>query len=148
MIRGYLAHSCGDDAFAYPAPVLTDISVSDLAGATHPQAWEGLVDTGAGRTVIPAQICLDLGIPHHDSRRVHGYDRKLSQRLSTYYVRIGVGGIGPLPILAYGAERTSILIGRDILSALVMAIDGKKSTFWIGKPTTQIRTLLDHAGSL
>lgn len=134
MIREGLSASCGDDNYANPAPVVSGIAISDLAGNSHPRRWQGIVDTGADRTVIPLGVCEDLSLSPRDWRRPRSFDREAAARqVPLYYVRMDLTEIGDITLLAYAVRRTNILLGRDFLSALVLLIDGPGSGWQLGR---------------
>lgn len=136
MIKARLATVCGTDSFLIPAPVVSGIRISDLEGATHPYSWDGLVDTGADRTAIPLAVCRDLGLAPRSWGRPRGFDRQAEpRRLPLYYIRAGIEGGGDSLLLAYGVERSSVLLGRDFLFGLVLLIDNVNSRWQAGRPT-------------
>jgi len=136
MIREGLSTRCGDDNYANPAPVVSGIAISDMAGNSHPRRCQGIVDTGADRTVIPLGVCEDLSLSPRDWRRPKGFDREATARqVPLYYVRVRVTEIGDITLLAYAVRRTNILLGRDFLSALVLLIDGPGSDWQVGHHT-------------
>jgi hypothetical protein len=136
MIRGRLSTICGDDVFLDPAPILNDVFITDLTGNRHPRQWSGLIDTGADRSCVPLSVCQDLRLAARDFTRVSGFDREAPRReLPRYYVRIGAGGIGDLTILAYGVQRSNVLLGRDFLTGLCLLINDKSAKWALGGPS-------------
>ena len=133
MIRKPLAKVCGSDTYSTPAPVVSGISISDLTGNMHPRAWDGLVDTAADVTAVPLAACEDLKLLPREKRSPRGFDPKAQRRLlPLYYVGLGVEGIGDLTLLAYGLERSNVLLGRDFLSGLVLLLDNECSRLQVG----------------
>lgn len=143
MIQARLATVCGKDRFLIPAPVVTGIRITDMKGTTHPEFWDGLVDTGADRTAVPLAVCHDLGLAARGWTRTRGFDRQARPReVPLYYVRLGTEGAGDSLLLACGVERSSVLLGRDFLSGLVLVVDGVHSRWQAGRPTFWTRLAL------
>lgn len=142
MIRQELSTICGPDTYSLPAAVVNGIAISDLAGNAHPLDWPGLVDTGADRTVVPVQVCRDLGLAPRDSRTPRGYDRRPSaQPIPLYYIRLHLEELGDIPLLSYGIRRPNVLLGRDFLSGLVFLLDAGASRWQLGQHTVLSRVL-------
>lgn len=140
MIRKALASVCGADSYSTPGPVVTGVSISDLAGNMHRQDWDGLVDTGAERTVVPLAACHELRLAPRDWRSPRGFDPQAERsRLPRYYVRLRVQGIGDLTLLTYAVARSNVLLGRDFLSGLVFLFDGELSRWKAGRHTAWTR---------
>ncbi|MFH1740229.1 MAG: hypothetical protein ABIH23_14570 [bacterium] len=105
-------------------------------------SWPGLADTGASRTIVPLLACHELNLAPRDWRRPSGFDPQSPRRpIPLYYVRIGIAGIGDMPLHAYAVERSNILLGRDFLSDLVLLIDGRSSTWQLGRSSVVTRSL-------
>lgn len=147
MMPRRLSRACGADTYATPAPVALDVSIADLAGNAHPRLWPGLVDTGADRTVVPIEACRDLQLAPRDWGMPRGFDpASRRRRFPKYYVRIGVGGVGDVPLAAYGVERQDVLLGRDFLSALVLVIDFDRGVWQLRRPGLWTRSALRLLG--
>ena len=101
MIGGSLALACGEDRFArYPAVVVDGVWVSMLDRGKyvlHPTRWQAIVDTGAGTSAIPSNICRELRIPDPrawDYLPVHTLDRQPdAPRRPHYFVKLHVAGM-------------------------------------------------------
>jgi len=128
MIRDDLATKCAEAVYENPAPIVSQITVSDLVGNRHPQPWPGIVDTGADCTIVPVVACDDLGLSPRDWRFVRGFeDHATRRRLPRYYIQLSIDGLGEFPLLAFGGHRSSIVLGRDFLSGLILLIDNHVS---------------------
>jgi hypothetical protein len=136
MISDTLSNECGPSRYNIPAPVIRNVLVSDLAGNRHPEPWEGLIDTGADRSIIPITICQELHLAPRDFRCPRGFDPDASTRvLPRYYVRVNVANLGEFTLLVYGVRRSNVLLGRDFLSELVLLLDSSKDHYTLGRHT-------------
>lgn len=136
MISHSLSKQCGSSRYNISAPVIRNVLVSDLAGNRHPEPWEGLIDTGADRSVIPITICQQLQLGARDLRRPRGFDPHAPTReLPRYYVRLNVKKLGEFTLLVYGIARSNILLGRDFLSELVFLFDSSNEHYTLGRHT-------------
>lgn len=138
MIAEPLAGRCGDDRCSPPAPVVSNISISDLIGNTHPERWEGLLDTAANRTAIPIRACKELGLVPVDHVRPVLADRALRGELRPLYqVRLNIHGLAHQELRVYGIQRPNILLGRDllILTGLFVLLDYHRLRWVAGRPT-------------
>jgi len=125
VIRGTLLSKCGSEAYRNPAPVVSGIEIGDLLGNTLPLLWDGLFDTGADRTVVPHKVCRQLKMIPHDWTRPRGFDPESPTReIPRYYVRLRIPGIGETDLLAFGVDRSNVLLGRDFLNCKFFVIDG------------------------
>jgi hypothetical protein len=105
------------------------------------------VDTGADRSVLPIQAYYDLELAPRDWGVPRGFDPDSPRRrIPKYYVRVGVGGIGDVPLVAYGVERNSVLLGRDFLSAMVLVIDFDRGVWQLRRPGVWTRSVLRLLG--
>jgi predicted aspartyl protease len=144
MIRGALSTSCGTDKLEPPGAVVQEISVADLTGHIHPRVWPGLIDTGADRSVIPLSICDDLRLTPRDMRSPSGFDPTLPRhQVPRYYVQVQVGGVESVPLLVYGVQRSTILLGRDFLRKLALVFDSPSRRFAVGEHRRFNRFLLN-----
>ena len=143
MIRERLSTTCGNDNYSVPAPVVNGLSISDLTGNRHPESWPGLVDTGAGATVVPISVCEDLKLAPRDLQRPHGFDRQAPRRdIPRYYVKVGLEGIGQFTLLAYAVQRSNVLLGRDFLSGLLLLVDSDSSRWQLGRASPWTKLIL------
>lgn len=126
MIGGTLSPRCGQDRYHIPAPVVSGVEITDAAsGERHPGTWDALVDTGAGRSVIPEDACSSLGMTPFAYVRASGYDRSSSPtRRPVYHVSIHVPGLGDFRLNVTSASRSNVLLGRDFLQGLIFLMDG------------------------
>ena len=134
MIRRPLSSRCGANEYRNPALVLENIAVSDMGGRLHQRNWDALVDTGADRSVVPISVCHDLGLSPFEWFFPMGFDRTVRPvRRPLYHLRILVQGIRPAELAVYGIERGNILLGRDFLKGVLLAVDGRTQVGQIGQ---------------
>jgi predicted aspartyl protease len=123
MNKGKLSAVCGEYVYSTSAVVINNISLSDLAGNEHHRQWSGVVDTGAGRSVVPLTVCEELGLSPCDKRRPIGFDSQVPRReVPLYYVKLYVG-----------IARSNLLLGRDFLHGLVLLMDNDRSHYQLGR---------------
>jgi len=147
MIRDKLGTICGWDRFAFPAPVVQRISLTDLAGNAHPIRWPGLLDTGAERSAVPLEVCKELRLAPRDWRSPRGFDREATpRRTPLYYLCLLPNGLPRATLLVYGVPRTNVLLGRDFLANLIMIVDGPRGRLRIGRSTILSRILIPCIG--
>jgi len=129
MIRGQLSHSCASQQYANPAVVVPGITVGDTHGTFHPRSWEGLIDTGSDRTIIPEGVATQLDITPVGFALLSSFDKSQAPKYCPEYdVHLAVPGLDELVSLtACGAPRPSILLGRDFLSMFLLIVDGSVS---------------------
>jgi hypothetical protein len=144
VIRETLSNQCGSARDKFPAPVISNVNVSDLTGNRHPQPWNGLIDTGADSTAVPLVICDDLKLTPRNYKPVHGFDHSAPvQNYPRYYVHVDIAAFFGFDLLVYGVpERSNILLGRDFLSQLVFLLDSPRKRYVLGKHTCLSKLIL------
>lgn len=143
MIHKALSTTCGGDTYSKPAPVVSQITVTDLGGNAHPTTWPGLLDTGADGTAVPLNICEDLGLTPREWRTPRGFDPKApTRRIPLYYTRFKTEGLPEVTLLVYGVPRTNILLGRDFQAGLTLLVDGESGSLRLGQKTALSRLLI------
>ena len=125
--------------------VLEAVLISDLGGNTHSRKWPALVDTGADRSVVPLVACQELGLRARAYGRPRGFNPQTERPLvPEYYVTVEVPCLGESLVLAYGVQRSSVIIGRDLLHGLgsVLLMDNKAMNWQIRRQDGWTRVLL------
>lgn len=90
------------------------------------------VDTGADRTVLPTSMVDALGLLPVDEILVAGLAGS-RHSLRTYAVRIGIRDLPPVLVEAFvSPEEPWILLGRDVLNAHRLLLDGPNLALEIG----------------
>jgi len=126
---------CGGVTLSPQALVVSGVRISDLAGNQQAKRWDGLIDTGADRTAVPLAACHDLKLSPRDWRAVRGFDPESQPReFPLYYVGVAAKGVGRLKLLAYGVEKSYVLLGRDFISGITLLFDGAHSRWQMGRP--------------
>lgn len=64
---------------------------------------------------------------------MRGYDGTYSRR-QVYYVRLTVAGFDLPSVRCIAADRTDVLLGRNVLNHFTITIDGKNLTFALEDP--------------
>ena len=143
MINGQLSETCGNRTLPVAAPIVSSVQIRDLAGNPHPQYWSALIDTGADTTVVPLAACKELGLAPRDWRYARGYDHGAQpRRTPRYYVRVEIPEVGDFPLLAFGVQRSYLLLGRDFLAGLLLLVDGESSHWKLGRRSLWTRLVL------
>jgi len=142
MIRASLSKLCGGEAYTHAAPVIQEVEVFSETGKAHPKKWDALLDTGADRSALPIAIFRELGAGHRDRRRVQGCVRSSAPQLQpVFWVWVRAPGLREVKLRAFGLQRTNILLGRDFLQGLVLALDGRTSSWAVDDAASWWTTL-------
>ena len=116
-----------DRSFTPPAPV-TDVSISHPVADVTSGPLRGKLDSGADITVIPERLINQLGLSPRASVWARSYDGAYSQR-AVYYVLFSIEGHELPAVRCLGADRTDVLVGRNVLNRFVITLDGKRLRF-------------------
>ena len=89
------------------------------------------LDTGADKTVIPAEVVEQISLRPAGTVTVAGLGGETGQE-SVYPVRLTVDGLGTvaIPVLASSGEPW-VLLGRDVLNRYRIVLDGPNQTLEI-----------------
>ena len=127
------------------APVFTGIGIADSKGNRHPAEWDGLIDTGSSRTLIPLDVATDLRMTLSATRLLAGFGESGPMRsYPGYRVRLSIPGLPREFLLTACAvpNRNYILLGRDFINQHVLLIDGRAGTWAISRPSAFLRMAL------
>lgn len=116
-----------DEDYAPPMP-LVRVRVSPPDGvntATIPM----IVDTGADRTLMPASVVRDLGLPRVNAVKVKGIGEAEIETTIHGAVVAFAGFRSLVRVIAFLDEA---ILGRDVLNQLVTTLDGPKRTLSFG----------------
>jgi len=121
-----------DVTFSTPAPVLQKVKISNEYRKKESEELKGLIDSGAFMTVIPFEYVNRLELIPNGIQKVRGYDNKVSFE-NKYLVRISFKGFN-FDKDVISTNRSTILIGRDVINELLVILDGKNLQFDIQDP--------------
>jgi predicted aspartyl protease len=96
-------------------------------------ALRGKLDTGADVTVIPERLVVPLGISPKSRVWTRGYDGNYAQR-PVYYVRLNLEGYVIPTARCIAADRSDVLLGRNVLNRFLIILDGKNLTYELKYP--------------
>ena len=91
---------------------------------TRSRTLNGLVDTGASYTMVPASILEELGIERFDTRTFSLADGS-RRRFSLGWVEMELEGRPGFVYVIFGDEGVKILLGATALEAYGLAADAK-----------------------
>lgn len=121
-----------DFAYNPPAP-LAEVTIIHPVTAKKSAALRGKLDSGADVTVIPERLVGQLGISPKGRIWTRGYDGTYSQR-PLYYIRLTVEGFDLAAMRCIAADRSDVLLGRNVLNRFIITLDGKNLTFELKDP--------------
>ena len=101
---------------------------------TRSRTLNGLVDTGASYTMVPASILEDLGIERFDTRTFSLADGS-RRRFSLGWVEMELEGRPGFVYVIFGDEGVKILLGATALEAYGLAADAKNRRLIPGELT-------------
>lgn len=93
----------------------------------------GKIDTGADVTVIPEALAVRLGLVVQRHTWAGSYDGAITRR-PNYYVQIKIGDAVMRLVRCVGVNRTTVLLGRNVLNEFVVILDGPNLTFEMKLP--------------
>jgi len=128
-----LSHKYGATNCKIKAPILEGAAIFNWEGVECPN-WPILIDTGSDRTIIPTTAPAFLGTSIITTDPKYSVSIISGDAVEVYplvYVRIFHKDFGFLPVRAACAAQGHILLGRDVLSQLLLIYDGKLSRFLI-----------------
>lgn len=116
-----------DHSFHPPAPVAEVIIIHPVTSARR-SLLPGKLDTGADLTVIPQRLVTQLRLTPKGRTWTRGYDGTYSQR-SVFYVRMQLEGVVLASVRCVATDRSTVLLGRNVLNRFLIILDGKKLFF-------------------
>ena len=121
-----------DTTFNPPAPV-ADVLVAHPVHRSRRRALRGKLDCGADTTVVPEDLVTQLGLTPRSHAWARGFDGTYSRR-PVFYVRLRVEGFDLPSVRCLAADRTTVLVGRNVLNRFLLILDGKHLTFDLQDP--------------
>ena len=117
-----------------PAPFVY-LAVGCVATGALVSELPAQIDTAADRTVLPKQLVATLGLAEDGRALFQGFVSEIVE-LPLYLVEIRIGDFRPLLVRAVlGAAETHILLGRDVLNAHRVLLEGPQLSLEIDQPT-------------
>ncbi|MBI3822994.1 MAG: aspartyl protease family protein [Planctomycetes bacterium] len=121
-----------DSSFKPPAPV-ADVTVAHPLSGLRRGTLRGKLDCGADITVLPERVVTQLGLTPRGHIWTRGFDGTYSRR-PVFYVRFLLEGFDLPSVRCVAADRTTVLVGRNVLNRFVLILDGKNLTFDLQDP--------------
>ena len=118
-------------AFEPPAPVVT-VRLR-TPGGHQGAVLDGKIDTGADLCGIPEQVVIDLDLPPVRSVRAAGF-AGASHDVVVYRVDVELDGMIFPRVEALAIGRPYVLVGRNVLRALVVRFDGPREQLDLRRP--------------
>jgi hypothetical protein len=90
------------------------------------------IDTAADRTVLPQALVQDLGLAQIGTMLIGGLGG-ITYSLPTYVVLVGIHDLAVQPVkIVASADEAWPLLGRDLLNAVRLTLNGPQSLLEIG----------------
>ena len=111
------------DHFQPPAPFIS-VSLRDPLTGRAVGNQAALIDTAADRTILPALTIETLGVGEDGHSSFQGFAGNIVE-LPLFLVEIRIHDLPPFEVrAALGKHEPYILLGRDVLNALRIVLDG------------------------
>lgn len=136
-MRQKLSYTLGHRLTKYPAAVVNDLRIIGPDGQAHRRRWDGVIDTGADLSILPAEIVEDLRLSSF-GERVHAWTYHKDQpprHLDVYFVDLELADGLTLSTAAITSTRHNILIGRSALQRIRLTIDWPANTWSLENAT-------------
>lgn len=118
-------------AFTPPAPV---VPVRLRSPSGQPSVTlDGKIDTGADLCGIPEQLVSDLDLPPVRSVRASGF-AGAAHEVVVYRVDVEIEGLVFPRVEAVAVNRPYVLVGRNVLRALIVRLDGPHEQLDLRRP--------------
>ena len=92
------------------------------------------IDTAADRTILTRQVVATLGLAEDGRARFQGFGSEIIE-LPLYLVEVRIQDFRPLLVRAVlGAAESHILLGRDVLNAHRVLLDGLELSLEVDQP--------------
>jgi len=121
-----------DSSFNPPAPV-ADVVIANPVRRTRRRVLRGKLDSGADTTAIPERLVSQLGLMPRAHIWTRGFDGTYSRR-PVFYVRLRLEGFDLPSVRCIAVDRTTVLVGRNVLNRFILILDGKNQTFDLQDP--------------
>jgi predicted aspartyl protease len=121
-----------DDFFTPPAPVV-QATIQNTNDPLHSVSANMQIDTGADMTLIPESAVSALGLATYDNTQVSDY-RGTLESASVYYVNLKLDQWIIRNVRVIAVEGKYGILGRNILRAFTLTLNGKDQTFDLVDP--------------
>ena len=118
-------------AFDPPAPVVA-VRVRAPGGHRH-TTLDGRIDTGADLCGLPEQLVIDLDLPPVRSVRAAGFVGT-AHDVVVYRVDLEIDGLVFPRVETLAVGRPYVLVGSNVLRALVVRLDGPREQLDVRRP--------------
>ena len=125
-----------DRAF-HPTAPMVPVRIAAPDGVDRAAA-DGKVDTGADLCAIPERLVVELDVPPVRVVRAAGFGGALVEA-TVYRVDLEIDGMSFPHVEALATRRPYVIIGRNVLSHLVLRIDGPGERLELRQPTPRRR---------
>ena len=121
--------------FQPPAPFIY-VTLRNPVNGTEVQGVPAQVDTGADCTVLTEALFGALGLPQMGTLAIKGLGG-VTHQLPTYSVSVAVHDLTPVVVEAVVSPGEPwVLLGRDVLNAHQMRLDGPQLALEIDRPAS------------
>jgi hypothetical protein len=115
-----------------PPALFMHVAVRCPTTGRRVEAQTAQIDTAADRTVLPNALVAALELVQVGHRLFQGFGSQIIE-LPTYLVEVGIHDLPPVIIQAVLGEREPyVLLGRDVLNAFRLLLDGPQLGLEIG----------------
>ena len=121
------------DSSAQPPAPFIEFEVVSPQDSTQRRPVQGLLDTGAEVSVLPAEILTALQIPKASNMSVESWDGSPTL-VTTYIVTLAIADAHLDSIEVVAAPRPHAILGRDVLNHFILTLNGKDLTFELQDP--------------
>jgi hypothetical protein len=118
-------------AFEPPAPVV-QLRLR-APGGNQSAGLDGKIDTGADLCGVPQQLVIDLDLPPVRNVRASGF-AGAPRDVVVYRVDVEINGLVFPRVEALAIARPYVLVGRNVLRALVVRLDGPREQLDLRRP--------------
>lgn len=120
------------DRHFHPPAAVIPLTVR-APGGVDSARLEGKVDTGADVSAVPERLVSELGLPPVRTVRAAGFTGSLEEVIA-YRMDVEIDGLTFPRMEALATRREYVIVGRNVLCALMLRIDGPRETLEIRKP--------------
>ncbi|MBM4033761.1 MAG: hypothetical protein FJ291_18540 [Planctomycetes bacterium] len=116
------------DTTLYPPGPVVAVRLTHPATDEQSSPIRGRLDTGAGVTVIPEGLPVQLGLMPQGQIWTTSFDGSRTKR-DVYYVGVRMEGFAIASVPCVVARRNDVLLGRNVLNQFLIILDGRNLAF-------------------